>query len=506
MKHLRRVLALALAAAVVMAGAPGISSVATSLDDEASQIQQKIDQTEEEAAETSSDLAAAQSALSNLQSQAKELGGTYSELSSQLSAVLEEVSAAAESVIEVEEQIALVEEEIAEIEAEKLEQYAGMKKRIQFMYEYGTNSLLAIILESGSIADFMKRMEYVSMIVAYDRNAVEELQALQDQAEAKAAELEEAKAALVAQQEALSAKQDELGELVASAQSAYNSALSDVDTASMTVAQLDAYLDVLEAQRSAYASQYASIQAQMAQEYAAYVASTSVEEDTTGSISYDTSDLQLLASIIYAEARGESYAGQLAVGSVIMNRVKSSYFPNTLSGVIYQTNQFQPVRDGSLAVALALSEDSNSAMASCYKAARAVLDGYRSGDWLFFMTPYWANYYGITGYTVIGNHAFFKVWGANTSSDSDSTDTGNTDSSDSDSSSTDSGSNSDSGSGSTDTGTSSDTSSDTDGGSSATGTSDTGGTSGTDSGDTDSGGTEQTDDDGNDSTDGDDTN
>ena len=118
--------------------------------------------------------------------------------------------------------------------------------------------------------------------------------------------------------------------------------------------------------------------------------------------------MKLMAAIIQAEAGGESYAGQLAVGTVIMNRVKSSLFPNTLSGVIYQTNQFQPVRDGHLALILERGPNE-----SCTNAARQVLNGYRSGDWLFFMTQKWADHYGITGYTMIGNHAFFRNWGAN---------------------------------------------------------------------------------------------
>ena len=61
-----------------------------------------------------------------------------------------------------------------------------------------------------------------------------------------------------------------------------------------------------------------------------------LENDKKGNSSYTNSDLYLLAKCIYAEARGESYTGQVAVGAVILNRVASSSFPNTISGVIYQ--------------------------------------------------------------------------------------------------------------------------------------------------------------------------
>lgn len=63
---------------------------------------------------------------------------------------------------------------------------------------------------------------------------------------------------------------------------------------------------------------------------------------------YTNSDLYLLAKCIYAEARGESYTGQVAVGAVVLNRVASSAFPNTISGVIYQKNAFTCVSDGQI--------------------------------------------------------------------------------------------------------------------------------------------------------------
>lgn len=63
---------------------------------------------------------------------------------------------------------------------------------------------------------------------------------------------------------------------------------------------------------------------------------------------YTSSDVKLLARLIYAEARGEPYQGQVAVGAVVLNRVKSSSFPNTISGVIYQPYAFTCVNDGQI--------------------------------------------------------------------------------------------------------------------------------------------------------------
>lgn len=69
---------------------------------------------------------------------------------------------------------------------------------------------------------------------------------------------------------------------------------------------------------------------------------------SSSSTEYSSGDLYLLAKCIYAEARGESYTGQVAVGAVILNRVASSKFPNTISGVVYQKNAFTAVTDGQI--------------------------------------------------------------------------------------------------------------------------------------------------------------
>lgn len=71
----------------------------------------------------------------------------------------------------------------------------------------------------------------------------------------------------------------------------------------------------------------------------------SSSSSSSSSSSYN-SNLNLLARVIYGESRGEPYTGQVAVGAVVMNRIKSSSFPNTLSGVVYQSGAFDAVKDG----------------------------------------------------------------------------------------------------------------------------------------------------------------
>lgn len=97
--------------------------------------------------------------------------------------------------------------------------------------------------------------------------------------------------------------------------------------------------------------------------------------------SYTKSELRYMTSIIYCEARGECYAGQKAVGIVVMNRVRSKEFPDSVKEVIYQRGQFSPVRNGSMSRALALYDKQkknnklDKTMKSCMKAAREALGG-----------------------------------------------------------------------------------------------------------------------------------
>ena len=116
-------------------------------------------------------------------------------------------------------------------------------------------------------------------------------------------------------------------------------------------------------------------------------------------ITFADGDRYLLANLIYCEAGGEPYAGKLAVGAVVINRVLSSVYPNTVVGVIYQNRQFSPVASGRLALALAEGR----ATAACYQAADEAMSGTTNvGECVYFRTPI----DGLTGIN-IGGHVFY---------------------------------------------------------------------------------------------------
>lgn len=375
------------------------------------EIQQQKEENQKKQNELQKEKDNAQNVVDGLQQEADELGSTYYSLNSRLQTVNDEIDDTQNAIVTTQQDIEDLEQELADAKEAQQAQYEGMKKRIQYMYENGTDSLLVSILESGSIVEFIQRTEYVAMITSYDRQMVDAYGELQETITAKSEELSTKKMQLSAYRDTLATKQDELDDLVENASDAYSAKNGEVSAAQMSVEEFDAQIAAYREQEKALEQKYAEAQIEIAKQIAQEQEQSgeTTPEDTSGALSgYTEADLKLMAAIIQAEAGGESYAGKLAVGTVIMNRVMSSKFPNTLSGVIYQTNQFQPVRDGHLALILERGPNE-----TCINAAREVLNGYRSGDWLFFMTQKWADYYGITGYTMIGNHAFFVKWGAN---------------------------------------------------------------------------------------------
>ena len=126
----------------------------------------------------------------------------------------------------------------------------------------------------------------------------------------------------------------------------------------------------------------------------------SLAQNSTGNV-----DTELLSRIIYAEAKGEPYIGQVAVGAVILNRIESPDFPNTLSGVIYQPLAFEPIANGS--INQAVPQD-----AEARRAASDALNGYDpTGGCLYFFNPDTATSKWIWSKQIvktIGKHHFAK--------------------------------------------------------------------------------------------------
>lgn len=136
-----------------------------------------------------------------------------------------------------------------------------------------------------------------------------------------------------------------------------------------------------------------------------FIVDKSSTNNVSNAKSTSTSDIQLMARAINGEARGEPYEGQVAVGAVILNRVKDSRFPNSISGVIYQPGAFTAVSDGQINAAI--SEGS-----TVYKAAQDAINGWDpTSGCVYYFNPNTATNKWIWSRPLvktIGKHRFCK--------------------------------------------------------------------------------------------------
>ncbi len=349
----------------------------------------------------------------NLSDELTELNNGLQEISNELADTQDEIAA---KNVEIE----AAESRIAELTTRSESQYEAMKKRVQYMYENGNQSYLELLLGSSSFSDFLNRMEYAKSIYDYDRQELSDYQDTLAELKQQKEDLETAKEELLAAEQTKQEQKSKADSLVAAQQEKISAAKSDVADAETEIADTDAeiarqkaYEEELEAQK---AKEDAARQEEIRRQEEELINSqqpdasdnnanpdgTSTGDNTTGSDTsgggtVNASDVAMLAALIQCEAGGESYEGKLAVGSVVMNRVDSSYFPDTVVGVIYQSGQFSPVASGRFAVVLSSGAD-----ASCVQAATEVLAGTRTLNCLYFRRNN-----GLINGTVIGNHVFY---------------------------------------------------------------------------------------------------
>ena len=328
-----------------------------------------------------------------------DLKSTQSDLKSELSDLNTQLSDVSNNLARIEADIDAKKTEIEETQAQleaamqtEADQYAAMKKRIQFIYESQDFVLIEMLLESESFADFLNNSEYIQRLSEYDREQLLAYQNTVAQIEEAKALLEEEQAELEAYQTAQMEEQSRVSGLVTSTSSAVSSYADQIDAA-------EAEAEAKEAEIAAKDNDIAELQKKLEEEIRlSRLAAQSSWRDIS-EVTFAEGDRYLLANLIYCEAGGEPYDGQLAVGAVVINRVLSSVYPDTVVGVIYQNKQFAPVASGRLELALAQDK----ATASCYRAADEAMSGVTNvGTCVYFRTPI----PGLEGIQ-IGNHIFY---------------------------------------------------------------------------------------------------
>lgn len=384
LRHRIRLLTILILAALLAESVPMQSHAETTLE--------KLQKAKEEKEKT-------EEAVGNTKDRKESLQITQNSLLGKLSQLNDDLAEVSDNLQDIESDIARKEDEITQTqldleEAEKTEQnqYEAMKLRIKYMYERGDDAYLELLFSAKSFGDFLNKSEYIERLNRYDRKMLEEYKASREHVEKVKAQLEDELAELGQLRQQTENEQKKVSSLVV------NTA-QDVAAYADQIEDAEDTIEALETMLSKQEQDIVALQKQYEEELAlSRLAAQSAWRDIS-EVTFEEGDRRLLANLIYCEAGGEPYAGQVAVGAVVINRVLSSRYPNTVVGVIYQNKQFSPVASGRLALALAEEK----ATASCYKAADEAMSGMTNvGHCVYFRTPI----EGLTGIS-IGGHIFY---------------------------------------------------------------------------------------------------
>ncbi len=356
--------------------------------------------TEKRLEEAKDRLGQTQQAIGDNQETISSLTDTRSELQTHLDGLNSELLSIGERLNELDEMIRAKEAEIEETqrqldEAERIqnEQYAAMKRRVRFLYEKGDRYYFEVLARSQNFSDILNRAEYIERVSAYDRKMLDTYIKNKETIAAEKKLLEEERTQLGELKQEQIAEQSRVNGLVSSTKGSISSYSGQIAGAEEVARQLREQYDQQN-------DEISNLEKQLAEERRLEALSRASVWRSIGDVTFAEGDRYLLANLIYCEAGGEPYAGQLAVGAVVMNRVLSGAFPDTVSGVIYQSWQFEPAMTGRLALALARDD----ATESCYRAAdEAMLGMTNVEDCIFFRTPIPQ----VTPRFVIGGHIFY---------------------------------------------------------------------------------------------------
>ena len=341
-----------------------------------------------------------QNAIGETQSNIDSLTGTKTALQGKLDGLNSELLTIAERLAELDGMIADKQSEIEETTAQLEEairiqeaQYEAMKKRVRFLYEKGDIYYVEILAKAQNFSDVLNRAGYIERVSAYDRKMLEQYVREKEEIAEKKAVLEEEEAQLGQLKQEQEAQQSRVNVLVSDTRGSISAYAGEIAGAEAVAAQLK---DQLEQQNS----EISALEKQLEEERRLEALSRASKWRSIGEVTIAEGDRYLLANLIYCEAGGEPFEGQIAVGAVVMNRVMSGAFPSTISGVIYQPWQFEPAMTGRLALALARDDATD----SCYQAADLAMAGSTNvEDCIFFRTPIPQ----ITPRFVIGGHIFY---------------------------------------------------------------------------------------------------
>ena len=355
--------------------------------------EEKIKKAKEEREETQQEINQNEANLDSLTSTRSGLQYELNNLNAELAKIGENLERLEGDIADKTKEIEVTTDELNEAIRREEDQYAAMKKRVQFMYEKSRTFYLDMFFGIHDFSEYLNRQDYAEQISAYDRGMLDEYIATKKEIDRKKKLLEEEEEELQGLKEEAEAEQNRVSGLVSQTS-------GSIAMYSGQIADAEAVADSLEAEMRAKNQEIQALEAKLAEERRLEELSRRSVWRSIGDLTYAEGDRYLLANLIYCEAGNQPFDGQVAVGAVVMNRVLSGAFPDTIVGVIYQSGQFEPAMTGRLA--LARSRDD--ATDACYQAADAAMAGQTTvADCIFFRTPIPQ----ITPRYTIGGHIFY---------------------------------------------------------------------------------------------------
>lgn len=280
----------------------------------------------------------------------EELEDSASNLKDELSDLNSELDSITKQIKETSNTLEKTKAELAIAKGKEEAQYEAMTLRIKYLYENGNHSIMEMLFSAGSLAEFLNHTEYYASIMSYDREILDELVALREEVAVK--------------EKTLVDSQKQLQELQTSLDKKIANTSADISKYEKKIADAKAEIQRLEEEAKEEVvpvvpeKEPEKPNREEPKEEPKEEAVTKPSDKPSSDDSKDDSsnkkeslvdtctDLELFAALLECEAGYRDYEAVLAVASVVVNRMNSRYYPDTLRGVILQSGQFPPATNG----------------------------------------------------------------------------------------------------------------------------------------------------------------
>lgn len=349
--------------------------------------------------------------ISDLENRTSTLNSQLEGINQEMVKISDEIASAKNQIEIIHSEILRTQDSLADAQEDEAQRYEAMKARIKYMYEVGNESLLEMLFSADSMTDFLNKAEFIENISSYDRDMLEKLRTIRE-------DIAEREQVLLNQEASLEGLQEQLEQRRVELNATAKATSTDLATfnAQLTLLRQEEARQAEEARKAEEAKKNAQKPVTVPtvsepEKETEKKEDDKAPEDTAtdstvvngGAANVSAGELDIFAAILECEAMQE-HDSLLAVATVIMNRMNSSIFPNSIKEIVYAEGQFEPVWTGRLDTVL-----SRGASDLSYQVAQEALNGARLAavaDCYYFLYAGATDRDGVN----VGNNLFFQSW------------------------------------------------------------------------------------------------